>query len=74
MLSELESAARQMGLTRLLLETGERQPEAISVYQSCGYTRMPCFGEYAVFEGDGSVCFEKLLASAGSGAPMGIGR
>jgi putative acetyltransferase len=74
MLSELESAARQMGLTRLVLETGERQPEAISLYQSCGYTRIPCFGEYALFEGDGSVCFEKSLTSAGSGAPMGIGR
>jgi putative acetyltransferase len=60
-LSNLESAARQMGLARLVLETGELQPEAISLYESSGYRRIPCFGEYAVFECDGSVCMEKVL-------------
>jgi ribosomal protein S18 acetylase RimI-like enzyme len=59
-LAALESIARERGYTTLRLQTGTRQPEAISLYRSAGYVEIPCFGEYA---GDRfSVCFEKRLA------------
>ena len=46
-LAELERHARALGMRRLLLETGERQVEAVRLYQRAGFTRVPCFGEYA---------------------------
>jgi ribosomal protein S18 acetylase RimI-like enzyme len=30
----------------MVLETGDRQPEAIALYQKAGYTRVPDFGHY----------------------------
>jgi putative acetyltransferase len=59
-LMALESTARERGYSTLRLETGTRQPEAIGLYRSAGYSKIPCFGEYAddLF----SVCFEKRFA------------
>lgn len=45
-LAELERAAIAAGRKRLVLETGLRQPEAIALYRSCGYTAIPNFGLY----------------------------
>ena len=47
MLARLEDAAREAGARWLLLETGSRQPEAVQLYQSCGYQPVPPFGHYA---------------------------
>lgn len=47
MLAYLEDTARQAGARWLLLETGSRQPEAVQLYQSCGYQPVPPFGYYA---------------------------
>lgn len=58
-LEQLESAAGVMGYASLRLETGLRQPEAIQLYESAGYRRVPCYGPYA--DNPLSVCFEKLL-------------
>jgi len=44
---ELERHAAALGLTRLVLETGVLQPEAIGLYLSLGYRSIPSFGEYA---------------------------
>jgi putative acetyltransferase len=59
-LMALESTARERGYSTLRLDTGTRQPEAIGLYRSAGYSKIPCFGEYAddLF----SVCFEKRFA------------
>src|SRR5205807_2406450 len=58
-LAELEQHARSLGLRRLVLETGDRQHEAIALYNGAGFTRVPCFGEYA---GSAvSICLEKDL-------------
>ena len=58
-LAELESRARAAGASRLVLETGLRQPEAIALYRSSGFSRIDPFGEYV---GDAmSRCFEKRL-------------
>lgn len=46
LLGALEEAARATGYRRVLLETGVAQPEAIGLYESAGYTRVPGFGLY----------------------------
>lgn len=59
-LAALEAEARRLGLTRLVLETGDRQPEAIALYERFGYVRIPAFGEYV--DSPLSVCMAKDLA------------
>jgi GNAT superfamily N-acetyltransferase len=46
-LAELERTALTAGHHRLLLETGRKQPEAVALYRSAGYTDVPPFGYYA---------------------------
>ena len=46
MLAAIEESARDAGCRRLILETGDRQPEAIALYRSAGYTRIEDFGYY----------------------------
>jgi len=56
----LEEQARTLGVTRLLLETGTAQPEALRLYTREGYTRIDNFGPYA---GESlSVCYARDLA------------
>lgn len=45
-LSHLEVTAAAVGISRLILETGLEQPEAISMYRSAGYEDIPPFGFY----------------------------
>jgi putative acetyltransferase len=58
-LLELERFGRQRGWSRLILETGDRQPDAIRFYEREGFTRIPNFGYYA--DSQHSICFEKPL-------------
>ena len=60
MLAALEDEARAVGAKRIVLETGERQREALALYQRYGYRQMAPFGEYV--GAPLSVCMEKLLA------------
>lgn len=46
LLGLLESQARLRGCTRFALETGYLQPEAIGLYERCGYRRCGPFGDY----------------------------
>jgi GNAT superfamily N-acetyltransferase len=46
LLTALEDFARNMGYVALRLETADRQPEAIGLYQSAGYHRIEPFGSY----------------------------
>jgi putative acetyltransferase len=67
LLAELERTASALGVTRLLLETGPKQPEAIALYEKHGYRSIPSFGRYA---GDPlSLCFSKDLSALRSRAP-----
>jgi len=59
-LTELETWATELGFTRCVLETGKKQPEAMALYQKCGYKVIPNYGQYAGIEN--SVCFEKELS------------
>jgi putative acetyltransferase len=59
LLAELEDRARRAGYSLARLETGVRQPEAIGLYESAGYRRIPNYGIYA--GNADSACFEKSL-------------
>jgi GNAT superfamily N-acetyltransferase len=58
-LAALEDEARRLGMTRLVLETGVRQLEAIALYESMGFTRIEPYGEY--LGSRTSVCMAKDL-------------
>ena len=47
LLAEIERTAREAGRRRVILETGDRQPEAVTLYRSAGYTDVEPFGLYA---------------------------
>ncbi|RQS22942.1 MULTISPECIES: GNAT family N-acetyltransferase [unclassified Burkholderia] len=61
-LAELEAQAARQGYTRVHLGTGPRQPEAVGLYRSSGYTLLSShdFGEDA----PPGVLFEKYLLPA----------
>jgi GNAT superfamily N-acetyltransferase len=59
LLTALEDVARNMGYRALRLETADRQPEAIGLYESAGYHRIEPFGPYV--NSERSLCFEKRL-------------
>ena len=59
-LAELERQARTFGYPIMRLETGDRQPGAIRLYERSGYRHIPTFGPYVAWSD--SVCFEKPLA------------
>jgi GNAT superfamily N-acetyltransferase len=56
-LAELEEAAREIGYARIVLDTGDRMPEAQALYRSSGYR------EIADYNGNpwAAVWFEKRL-------------
>ncbi len=60
-LAELETWAREIGKTHCVLETGQKQPEAIRLYQHSGYERIPNYGQYIGIEN--SVCMQKRLTA-----------
>jgi GNAT superfamily N-acetyltransferase len=43
LLAELEEHARRLGYTRVRLTTGDRQPEALRMFQRAGYEEIPPF-------------------------------
>ncbi len=58
-LRELEIWAKELGNDKCILETGIKQPEAISLYKKSGYRFIDNYGQYTGVEN--SVCFAKLL-------------
>ena len=54
----LEGWARGAGCTRLILETGERQSEALALYDRLGFARIPA---YPPWDNELSVCLAKPL-------------
>jgi putative acetyltransferase len=61
-LDRLEQYAADAGWQRLVLETGDMQPDAERFYLREGYSRIPNFGYY--IGSDLSRCFEKVLVPA----------
>ncbi|MDO7884877.1 GNAT family N-acetyltransferase [Hymenobacter cheonanensis] len=60
-LAELERWAGELGYASCVLETGRRQPEAIALYQRCGYALTPNYGQYVGIAN--SVCMRKELGA-----------
>jgi GNAT superfamily N-acetyltransferase len=58
-LTALEDDARAAGRIRMVLETGNKQPEAVALYTSSGYESCVKFGYYRFHED--SRCFAKAL-------------
>ena len=61
-LDALEREARRLGVKEMVLETGVRQPRAVSLYETAGFVRVPLFGEY--IGKPLSVCMAKTLKEA----------
>ena len=60
LLEKLESWAKDLGFSRLILETGMRNPEAIALYRRAGYKTIDNYDQYIGREN--SVCFAKPIA------------
>ena len=58
-LNSLELWASEKGFKECILETGNRQVEAIKFYKKAGYKSIPNYGQYIHMED--SNCFEKLV-------------
>ncbi|HEY7980306.1 MAG TPA: GNAT family N-acetyltransferase [Candidatus Eremiobacteraceae bacterium] len=68
LLARIESETRSSGLDVLRLETGDRQFDAIRLYERAGFRRCDIFGEYSSMAPHAvttSIFFEKQLAPAG---------
>lgn len=59
LLAELEATAFAAGRARIVLETGNAQPEALALYKSSGYVEIEPFGYYS--HTGSSHCFGKAL-------------
>lgn len=64
LLSELEKWAGELKFSTCILETGLKQPEAISLYRKLGYLQTVNYGPYE--NAQNSLCFQKVLYSNGS--------
>jgi putative acetyltransferase len=58
-LTRLQDEARSLGYSALQLETGGPQHEAVALYDSDGWTRIPPYGRYS--DDPRSICFRKDL-------------
>lgn len=56
---ELERWAKELEYKKAILETSKELTNAISVYEKCGFLRIPNYGQYIDIES--SVCYEKDL-------------
>ncbi|QGQ99497.1 GNAT family N-acetyltransferase [Paenibacillus psychroresistens] len=59
MLVFLEEQAKALQFTRIKLETGAAQPEAVNFYEKHGYQAIDKFGEYV--DCISSLCYEKVI-------------
>ncbi len=60
----VDDAAARLGARRIVLQTGDRQPDAVHVYERAGYTRIPIFAPYEALTY--SSCFAKTIAPTSS--------
>lgn len=58
-LKQLEAYAKELNYQRLVLETGLKQPEAISLYEKSGYKPLKCYGQHA--NDPESRCYKKII-------------
>jgi putative acetyltransferase len=58
-LNSLEEFIKNNGYKRIILETGGKQPVAISLYKKYGYYVIPCYSRHS--DDPDSICFAKDL-------------
>ncbi|UKJ06221.1 GNAT family N-acetyltransferase [Solitalea lacus] len=58
-LNELEKWAKELNFEHLILETGNKQPEAIRLYEKYGFNYIPNYGQYIGVEE--SLCMQKKI-------------
>ena len=58
-MTRVEAIARAEGYTHICLETGDRQIEAIRLYEGMAYERIPCYGKHK--DDPISMCYGKEL-------------
>lgn len=68
MVAHLEADAAAAGRTRMVLETGEGQPEALALYASLGYAPVTPFGYYA---GEAGACHLGKSLTGEADSPLG---
>ena len=61
LMGHLEELAVAGDAPRLILQTGDRQPDAVALYERVGYTPIPIYEPY-IETIPFSLCFEKVLA------------
>jgi GNAT superfamily N-acetyltransferase len=66
LLTAAERTAVALGAARIVLQTGDRQPDAVRLYEKAGYTPVPVFPPYD--ELPFSLCFAKQVTTP---APAG---
>jgi GNAT superfamily N-acetyltransferase len=59
LITAVEDAARAEGASRLILQTGDRQPEAVRLYEWLGYEPIPIYSPYEVIPM--SLCYARPL-------------
>ena len=59
LMAALERIALRFGVSRLILQTGDRQPDAVALYEHIGYTHIPIFEPYTPISF--SICMAKPL-------------
>lgn len=60
LMTAVEGIAAGLGARRVILQTGDRQPEAVALYRRSGYSPIPIYPPYAGVVSI-SLCFEKRL-------------
>lgn len=60
LMNEIIDIARRGDAARLILQAGDRQPEAVGLYASLGFTPIPVYAPYAEAMPQ-SLCFELIL-------------
>ena len=58
-LNSLEEFIKNKGYKKIILETGGKQPEAISLYRKFHYSEIPCYARHSL--DPESLCFAKNL-------------
>lgn len=62
-MTEVERVARAAGAERVILQTGDRQPEAEALYTALGWTRIPTYPPYDTAMPLPSRCYAKSLTT-----------
>lgn len=61
LLAAAEDAARALGARRIILQTGDRQPDAVRLYEKAGYVPIPIYPPYESIPY--AHCAEKILTA-----------